>query len=92
MIDIYEPHPNLICGICDDNDHCLPRWEDDGGGIDRPPLAQAFEEGSERDHEHHERPPDGHRHQRLRGPEGGRRGGDEPVGPLLQSHELRHRS
>ena len=41
MIDIYEPHPNLVCEICDDNNHCLPRWEDDGGGTARlPPPAQ----------------------------------------------------
>jgi hypothetical protein len=61
MIDIDEPHPNLACGICDDNDHCLPRWEDDGGGIDRPPsLARAFEseEDLERDHGSHDRPTD----------------------------------
>ena len=66
MIDIDEPHPNLVCEICDDNDHCLPRWEDDGGGIDRlPSLAQAFEEDSERDHGHLDRPPDGQRHQPI---------------------------
>ena len=41
MIDIYEPHPNLVCGICDDNDHCLPRWEDDGGGIGPAAVARA---------------------------------------------------
>ena len=67
MIDIYEPHPNLGCGICDDNDHCLPRWEDDGGGIE--PVAvrscAGFEEDSERDHGHHDRPPDGQRHQPI---------------------------
>ena len=66
MIDINERHPNLECEVCDDNDHCLPRWEDDGGGIDRPPsLAQAFEEDSERDHGHHDRPSDGQRHRPI---------------------------
>ena len=58
MIDINEPHPNLECEVCDDNDYCLPRWEDDGGGMDRrPSFALAFEEDSERDHGDHDRPP-----------------------------------
>jgi hypothetical protein len=50
MIDIDEPHPNLVCRICNDNDHCLPRWEDDGGEIHRPPSPARvleFEEDSE---------------------------------------------
>src|SRR4051794_17579222 len=53
VIDIDERHPDLECEVCGDNDPCLPRWEDDGGEIDRPPsLARAleFEEDSERDH------------------------------------------
>ena len=55
MIDSYEPHPNLVCGICDDNDHCLPRWEDDGGGMHRPPsLAPAFAEDREQEHGNHD--------------------------------------
>ena len=41
MIDTDEPHPNLVCGICDDNDHCLPRWEDDGGEIEPAAVARA---------------------------------------------------
>jgi hypothetical protein len=68
MIDIDEPHPNLVCGICDDNDHCVPRWEDDGGEIDRPPsLARAFEfeEDSERDHGHLDQPSNGRRHRPI---------------------------
>jgi hypothetical protein len=45
LVDIYGPHPILVCRVCDDNDHCLPRWEDDGGAKARPqPPAQAFEE------------------------------------------------
>lgn len=45
LVDSYEPHPNLVCRVCDDNDHCLPRWQDDGGARARqPPPAQAFEE------------------------------------------------
>jgi hypothetical protein len=53
MIDTRERHPNLECEVCDDHDHCLSRWEDDGGDIDRPPSpAQAFEEDLGRDHEH----------------------------------------
>lgn len=66
MIGIDEPHPNLVCGICDDNDHCLPRWEDDGGEIDRlpsPARALEFEEDSERDDGNHDRPPDGQHQQ-----------------------------
>jgi hypothetical protein len=52
---ISEPDPDLVCRICDDNDHCLPRWEDDGGGTTRPqPPVQAWEEDSESDHEHHD--------------------------------------
>ena len=30
----FGPSPDVVCEVCDDNDHCLPRWEDDGGGID----------------------------------------------------------
>ena len=57
MIGIDEPHPNLECEVCDDYDYCLPRWEDDGGGMHRrASLAQAFEEDSERDHGDHDRP------------------------------------
>src|SRR4051812_7185736 len=39
MVDIDERHPNLECEVCDDYDHCLPRWEDDGAisnGLRRP--------------------------------------------------------
>ena len=63
MIDIYEPHPNLVCEICDDNNHCLPRWEDDGGYGSIAAARTAFEEDSEDDHERHDRPPEGQRHQ-----------------------------
>ena len=46
MIDIDEPHSNLGCEVCDDNDHCLPRWEDDGGGVNRlPALVRALRGG-----------------------------------------------
>ena len=64
MIDIDERHPSLECEVCEDVDHCLPRWEDDGGGSARlPSLARAFEEGSERDHEHLDQPVGERRHQ-----------------------------
>jgi hypothetical protein len=37
--------PDLGCEVCDDNDHCLPRWDDDGGGMDwTPSLRAAFAE------------------------------------------------
>ncbi len=67
MIDIYEPHPNLVCRICDDNDHCLPRWEDDGGRNRPAAVARAgvLRRTSERDHGHHDRPSDGQRHQPI---------------------------
>ena len=66
MIDTDKPHPNLVCGICDDNDHCLPRWEDDGGEIELvPSLARAFEEDSERDHGHLDQPSAGQRHRPI---------------------------
>ena len=66
MIDIDERHPNLECEVCDDYDHCLPRWEDDGGDIDRPPsLAQAFEEDFGRDHEHLDQPTYGQPHRPI---------------------------
>ena len=41
MIDINEPHPNLGCEVCDDNDHCLPRWEDDGGENEPAAVTRA---------------------------------------------------
>ena len=63
MFDIHERHPDLECEVCDDYDHCLPRWEDDGGGMARQPSpAQAFVEGPERDHGDQDRPPAGQRH------------------------------
>jgi hypothetical protein len=68
MIDTYEPHPNLACGICDDNDHCLPRWEDEGGEIELvPSLGREFEseEDFERDHGNHDRPSGGQRHRPI---------------------------
>jgi hypothetical protein len=64
MFDIDERHPDLECEVCDDYDHCLPRWEDDGGGTARlPSLARAFEEGTGRDHEYLHRPVGERRHQ-----------------------------
>ncbi len=45
------------CDVCDDDDHCLPRWEDDGGGMGRPAagspraFAEAIDEASGRDEE-----------------------------------------
>jgi hypothetical protein len=58
MIDNNEQHPNLECEVCDDYDHCLPRWEDDGGGIDRPPSSEEDFEGH---HGHPDQPTDGQR-------------------------------
>ena len=64
MIDIDERHTDLECEVCEDDDHCLPRWEDDGGGTTRlPSLAWAFEEGTARDHEHLDQPVGERRHQ-----------------------------
>jgi len=57
MNETDEPHPNVVCGICDDNDHCLLRWEDDGGEIELvPSLERALEEDSRRDRGHFDRP------------------------------------
>jgi hypothetical protein len=77
MFHIDELHPNLECEACDDYDHCLPRWEDDGGGTARLPLlARAFEQGTGRDHQHLDKPPVGaRRFDPVRGRDGGRRGG-----------------
>jgi hypothetical protein len=51
MIDIDERPMGLECEVCADHDHCLPRWEDDGGGTPRPPsLARASQETTGRDH------------------------------------------
>jgi hypothetical protein len=89
MFDIDERHPNLECEICDDYDHCMPRWEDDGGGTTRLPLpARAFEEGTERDHEHLDQPPLG---ERRHDPIGGRHGEGEPSGSPFQAHKPQHR-
>jgi hypothetical protein len=66
MIDDTRPHPVERCEVCDDDDHCLPRWEDDGGPMGRPqPSVQAFEAESERDEGHHDRPHDGQSHQSI---------------------------
>src|SRR4051812_2952160 len=93
MFDIDELHPNLECEACDDYDHCLPRWEDDGGGTARLPLlARAFEEGIERDHVHPDKPPAGERrYDPGRGSDGGQRGGGAPDGSPFQAHEPRYR-
>lgn len=75
-IGISDPDPDLICRICDDNDPCLPRWEDDGGGTARPqPPVQAWEGDSESNHEHHVQRRDGKYHRSIRGLDGVRRGG-----------------
>jgi len=63
MTGIDELYADLRCEICEDNDHCLPRWEDDGGGAGWPASpAQAFERyperDRERDHGHRDRQPD----------------------------------
>ena len=84
----YERYPNLECEVCDDNDHCLPRWEDDGGGTNRPlSRVQRFERKFERDHGHLDQPVPGRRHRPIRAPEGWLRGGGGTGGPPLQSHE-----
>jgi hypothetical protein len=62
MIGINERHPNLGCEVCDDYDHCLPRWEDDGGGAEPPP---SFEEDFEGHHGHLDQPTDGQRHRPI---------------------------
>ncbi|MBX6313968.1 MAG: hypothetical protein IRY99_13785 [Isosphaeraceae bacterium] len=54
MSDIHRPHLDDGCEVCHDNDHCLPRWEDDGGmgppDAGWPPsLAQASKEAPHRD-------------------------------------------
>ncbi|WP_406696983.1 hypothetical protein V5E97_38960 [Singulisphaera sp. Ch08] len=60
MSGFNQAHPHLECVICDDNDACLPRWEDDGGGMDQPPsYPQTLEEDSEQRHGHHDRRIDG---------------------------------
>ena len=84
MIDIHERHPNLECEICDDYDHCLPRWEDDGGGVDRPP---SFVEDSEGHHGRPDQPTDGRRDRPIRGLDGGCWGGGKPGGSPLRPHE-----
>lgn len=64
MFDIEERDPNLECEVCDDYDHCMPRWEDDGGSAARPPLpSRPLAERTGRDHEHLDQPPVGERRQ-----------------------------
>jgi hypothetical protein len=66
IVDIGEPHPNLECEVCDDYDHCLPRWEDDGGGMGwLPPLEHAIGRDSRRDPGEQDGPPDAQHHQSL---------------------------
>ena len=56
MNDSILLDPDLGCEVCDDNDHCLPRWEDDGGRMDRTPSNwPAFAEGREQEHGNHDR-------------------------------------
>jgi hypothetical protein len=88
MFDIDERHPDLECEVCDHYDHCLPRWEDDGGGIGRlPSLGRTFRKDFPRDHGHLDQPVPGRRHRPIRAP-GGRLGGtDGTGGPPLRSHE-----
>lgn len=54
------------CEVCGDSDHCLPRWEDDGGGIvARGPLPRPSgalptrDANPERSDEHDESPREG---------------------------------
>jgi hypothetical protein len=55
MNDAILLDPDLGCEVCDDNDHCLPRWEDDGGGVIRTPSTRpAFAEDWEQEHGNHD--------------------------------------
>ncbi len=88
MTEIIERHPNFECEVCDDDDPCLPRWEDDGGGIDRlPSLAQMLETDIERDYGHLDQQVGGRRHRPIRRPGGWLRGEGGAGGPPLQTHE-----
>jgi hypothetical protein len=53
------------CELCGDMDHCLPRWEDDGGagphGGRRPAAVRRLQhDDPEGDWEHHESPSEGY--------------------------------
>ena len=51
MNDSILLDPDLVCEVCDDNDHCLPRWEDDGGGMSWTPSPRpAFAGDREQEH------------------------------------------
>jgi hypothetical protein len=79
MFDIGETHPGLRCEVCDGRDHCLSRWEDDGGPAARGPSPAGDSEGT---HEDRDLPPAGRRHPAHRGPVGGRAGARPRRPPL----------
>ncbi|SIO65874.1 hypothetical protein SAMN05444166_7869 [Singulisphaera sp. GP187] len=91
MSDLKRPQPDLECAICDDNDPCLPRWDDDGGGSDQSPsYLWSFEEAYVQNHGHDVRQFTGQRSDPFQGPDDGRQGTTSRGRSRLRAHDPRH--